>query len=69
MPQLQPIVEALDDSIRATIPGLHYAVKWGKPYYGLSELLCLPVQPCAHPESAQSRVSSACGVQRKRRTA
>ena len=28
MPHLQPIVQALDESIRATIPGLHYAVKW-----------------------------------------
>jgi hypothetical protein len=37
-PHLQPIVEALDASIRATIPGLHYAVKWKRPYYGLPEL-------------------------------
>jgi hypothetical protein len=28
VPHLQPIVQALDESIRATIPGLHYAVKW-----------------------------------------
>lgn len=27
MPYLQPIVEKLDESIRAAIPGLHYAVK------------------------------------------
>jgi hypothetical protein len=38
MPQLQPILERLDETIRATIPGLHYAVKWKRPYYGLSEL-------------------------------
>ena len=38
MPHLQPIVEALDESIRATIPGLHYAVKWKRPYYGLQDL-------------------------------
>jgi hypothetical protein len=38
MPHLQPIVKRLDESIRATIPGLHYAVKWKRPYYGLPEL-------------------------------
>jgi hypothetical protein len=38
MPHLQPIVEALDESIRATIPGLRYSVKWKRPYYGLPEL-------------------------------
>lgn len=38
MPQLQPIVERLDETIRATIPGLQYAVKWKRPYYGLPEL-------------------------------
>jgi hypothetical protein len=38
MPPLQPIVERLDESIRATIPGLYYAVKWKRPYYGLPEL-------------------------------
>ena len=27
MPHLQPILQALDKSIRATIPGLHYAVR------------------------------------------
>ncbi|HZD64723.1 MAG TPA: DUF1801 domain-containing protein [Acidimicrobiales bacterium] len=34
MPDLQPIVTLLDESIRATIPGLQYAVKWKRPYYG-----------------------------------
>jgi hypothetical protein len=38
MPDLQPIVTQLDETIRATIPGLHYAVKWKRPYYGLPEL-------------------------------
>jgi hypothetical protein len=38
MPHLQPILQELDGSIRATIPGLHYAVKWKRPYYGLPEL-------------------------------
>jgi hypothetical protein len=35
MPDLHPIVEALDGLIRETIPGLHYAVKWKRAYYGL----------------------------------
>jgi hypothetical protein len=38
MPHLQPIVQQLDATIRATIPGLHYAVKWKRPYYGLPAL-------------------------------
>ena len=38
MPDLHPIVERLDGSIRETIPGLRYAVKWKKAYYGLPEL-------------------------------
>ncbi|MGH2934249.1 MAG: DUF1801 domain-containing protein [Gaiellaceae bacterium] len=38
MPHLQPILQALDASIRAIIPGLRYAVKWKRPYYGLPEL-------------------------------
>ena len=37
-PDLHPIVERLDELIRETIPGLHYAVKWKKAYYGLPEL-------------------------------
>ena len=35
MPDLQPMVKQLDELIRETIPGLHYAVKWKKAYYGL----------------------------------
>jgi hypothetical protein len=38
MPQLQPIVKQLDQTIRAKIHGLQYAVKWQRPYYGLPEL-------------------------------
>ena len=37
MPDLQPIVAHLDGLIRKTIPGLQYAVKWKKAYYGLSK--------------------------------
>ncbi len=35
MPDLNPIVTALDQLILHTIPGLQYAVKWKKAYYGL----------------------------------
>jgi hypothetical protein len=38
MPQLQPIVKTLDDSIRTTVLDLGYAVKWKRAYYGLREL-------------------------------
>ena len=38
MPDLHPIVEQIDRSIRETIPGLRYAIKWKKAYYGLPEL-------------------------------
>jgi hypothetical protein len=38
MPRLRPIVESLDELFRETIPGLHYAIKWKKAYYGLPEL-------------------------------
>jgi hypothetical protein len=38
MPDLHPIVKRLDTLIRETIPGLEYAVKWKKAYYGLPEL-------------------------------
>ena len=37
MPDLNPIVEHLDRTIRKTIPGLHYAFKWKKAYYGLPD--------------------------------
>jgi hypothetical protein len=35
MPDLQPIVARLDELIRNTLPGLQYAIKWKKAYYGL----------------------------------
>jgi hypothetical protein len=38
MPDLHPIVERLDGSIRETIPGLRYAIKWKNAFYGLPEL-------------------------------
>ena len=38
MPDLQPLVKQLDESIRATVPSLAYAVKWKRAYYGLPEL-------------------------------
>ena len=37
MPDLQPIVKRLDEMICEAIPGLHYAVKWKRAYYGLRE--------------------------------
>jgi hypothetical protein len=38
MPDLHPIVKRLDGLICETTPGLRYAVKWKKAYYGLPEL-------------------------------
>jgi hypothetical protein len=38
MPDLHPIVKRLDASICETIPGLRYAVKWKRAYYGVPEL-------------------------------
>ncbi len=35
VPHLQPIVKALDKSIRAAVPDLHYAVKYKRAFYGL----------------------------------
>jgi hypothetical protein len=38
MPDLQPLVNRLDELIRTTLPQpQHYAVKWKKAYYGLPE--------------------------------
>jgi hypothetical protein len=37
MPDLQNIVRKLDEAIQTTLPDLHYAVKWKRAYYGLSE--------------------------------
>ncbi|MDT7550939.1 MAG: hypothetical protein QOE84_3333, partial [Actinomycetota bacterium] len=38
MPSVQPIVRSLDESIRATVPNLHYGVKFHRAFYGLPEL-------------------------------
>jgi hypothetical protein len=38
MPYLQPIVKGLDESIRAAVPGLRYAVKWKRAFYGVPGL-------------------------------
>ena len=38
MPDLHPIVKRLDELICETIPGLQYAVKWKRAYYGLPQL-------------------------------
>jgi hypothetical protein len=38
VPDLQPVLKRLDKLIRETIPGLQYAIKWKKAYYGLPEL-------------------------------
>jgi hypothetical protein len=38
MPDLNPMVKHLDKTIRKSIPGLQYAIKWKKAYYGLPDL-------------------------------
>ncbi len=38
MPDLQPIVRELDESIRAAVPDLDYAVKYKRAFYGRPEL-------------------------------
>ena len=38
MPDMHAIVERLDESIRETIPGLQYAIKWKNAFYGVPEL-------------------------------
>ena len=37
MPDLNPVVERLDELIRDALADLQYAVKWKKAYYGLPE--------------------------------
>lgn len=37
MPDLQPVVAHLDELIRDELPGLQYAIKWKKAYYGLPD--------------------------------
>jgi hypothetical protein len=38
IPDLRPILERLDASIREAIPDLRYAVKWKNVFYGVPEL-------------------------------
>ena len=38
MPDMRPIVEQLDGSIRLTIPRVRYAIKWKTAFYGVPEL-------------------------------
>lgn len=38
MPDLNPMVKHLDTQIRKMLPGLQYAIKWKKAYYGLPDL-------------------------------
>ena len=38
MPDLHPIIKRLDELACETIPGLQYAVKWKRAYYGLPRL-------------------------------
>jgi hypothetical protein len=38
VPQLQPVVRGLDEAIRTLLPGVHYAVKWKRAFYGLPEV-------------------------------
>ena len=37
MPDLNPVVQRLDEMIRDALSGLQYAVKWKKAFYGLPE--------------------------------
>lgn len=37
MPDLNPIVTWLDETIRETLPDVQFALKWKKAYYGLPE--------------------------------
>lgn len=38
MPDLQPILQRIDDVIRRALPDPQYAVKWKKAYYGTPDL-------------------------------
>lgn len=38
MPDLNPIVTHLDNEIRKILPGLQYAIKWKRAYYGVPGL-------------------------------
>ncbi len=37
MPDLNPLVTRIDQLIREILPGLQYAIKWKKAYYGLPD--------------------------------
>lgn len=37
MPDLQPILTRLDGLIREALPGVRFAIKWKKAYYGLPD--------------------------------
>ena len=38
MPDLQPVVQRVDELIRAAHPGVRYALKWKKAFYGLPDV-------------------------------
>jgi hypothetical protein len=38
VPRLQPIVRALDETIRSELPGVQFGLKWKRPYYYLPDL-------------------------------
>ena len=38
MPDLQPVVQRVDELIRAAHPGARYALKWKKAFYGLPDV-------------------------------
>ena len=38
MPDLNPMVTHLDEQIRKAHPGIQFAIKWKKAYYGLPDL-------------------------------
>jgi hypothetical protein len=38
VPDLQPIVRRLDETIRELHPDVHFALKWKKAYYGLPDV-------------------------------
>ena len=38
MPDLVPTVRGVDDTIRDVLPGVHYAVKYQRAFYGLPEV-------------------------------
>lgn len=38
VPDLQPIVQRLDETIREAHPNAHFALKWKKAYYGLPDV-------------------------------